>query len=297
MRRYLWIPLLVAAVVLMVVAVGLNRNLEQSRSEYAALQAEEASTREQYNQAIGEIAAIQDSLEAIVIGEEGARKLKEQLDAERSLTRERSDETMERIAVIRAGVERAKTRLLDLEARLDESNVKIAGLEKLVQNLRASVADKERIVAQLTTRVDELQTQVAGLTTKVQEGEQVIAEQEMTIETQTAAIEDQRREMGTVFYAIGTKDELKDAGLVVSKGGILGLGRTLTLSGKFEPSMFTPMDTDQQTVIRIPAEEARLLSDQPIESYSLVPIGKEMELQILDPEAFRAVKHVVILKS
>ncbi len=297
MRRYLWIPLLVAAVVLAGVAVRLNQNLASSRTQYAALRADEEATRARYGQAIGEIAAIQDSLEAIVVGDDGTRHLEEQLDAERSLTRERSDETMERIAVIRAGVERAKTRIQDLEARLQASDVKIAGLEKLVQNLRASVAEKEQIIAQLTIRVEELQTQVAGLTTKVQEGEQLIEAQAVTIETQTAAIEDRRRELGTVYYAIGTKKELKEAGLVVSKGGVLGLGRTLTLSGEFDPSLFTALDTDQQTVIHIAAKEARLLSDQPITSYALVPVGKELDLHILDPQAFRTVKHVVIMTS
>lgn len=297
MRRHLWIPLLLAAVVLTGVAVKLNRNLAESRSQYATLRADEAATRERYGLAIGEIAAIQDSLEAIVVGDDGTRKLEEQLDAERSLSRERSDETMDRIAVIRAGVERAKSRIQDLEARLQKSDVKMAGLEKLVQNLRASVAEKELVITQLTARVEELQTQVAGLTTKVQEGEQLIEAQAVTIETQTAAIEERRRELGTVYYTIGTKKELKEAGLVVSKGGILGLGRTLKLSGTFDPAQFTALDTDRQTVIHIAAEEARVLSDQPVTSYALVPVGKELELHILDPLAFRTVKHVVIMTS
>ncbi len=297
MRRHLWIPLLVLAVVLAGVAVKLDQNLDRSRTEFAALQADEAATRERYGQAIGEIAAIQDSLDAIVVGDDGTRRLEEQLDAERSLTRERSDETMDRIAVIRAGVERAKVRIEDLEARLKASDVKVAGLEKLVQNLRASVAEKEAVIAQLTTRVDELQTQVAGLTTKVQEGEQLIEAQAVTIETQTAAIEDRRRELGTVYYTIGTKKELKEAGLVVSKGGILGLGKTLQLSGQFDGTDFTPLDTDKETVIHIAADEVRLLSDQPVTSYALVPVGEEFELHILDPVAFRAVKHVVIMTS
>jgi hypothetical protein len=297
MRRFLWIPLLVLAVVLAGSAIKLNQNLTRSRAEYTALQAAEQATRDRYGQAIGEIAAIQDSLDAIVVGDDGTRELSQQLDAEKSLTKERSDETMDRIAVIRAGVERAKTRILDLEARLQAGDEKMAGLEKLVKNLRASVAEKEVVIAQLTTRVDELQTQVAGLTTKVQEGSQLIEAQAVTIETQTAAIEDRRRELGTVYYAIGSKKELKKAGLVVSKGGVLGLGRTLKLSGQFDASQFTAVDTDKETVIHIAAEEARLLSDQPVTSYALVQVGKEMELHILDPLAFRAVKHVIIMTS
>jgi hypothetical protein len=295
MRRYLWIPILAVAVVLGGVAMNLNQHLERSRTDYTKLQTDEAATRERYGNAINEIAAIQDSLEAIVVGDDGTRDLQEQLDGERSLTRERSDETMARIATIRAGVERAKDRIVDLEKRLKESDGKIAGLDKLVKNLRASVVEKEQVIAQLTTRVDELQTQVAGLTTKVQEGAQLIEAQAVTIETQTAAIEERRRELGTVLYTIGTKSELKDAGLVVSKGGVLGIGRTLKLSGEFPAARFTPLDTDKQDVIRIAADEARLLSDQPVSSYALVQVGDAVELHILDPLAFRTVKHVVIM--
>ena len=50
-------------------------------------------------------------------------------------------------------------------------------------------------------------------------------------------------------------------------------------------------------MIHIAAEEARLLSDQPVTSYALVQVGKEVELHILDPQAFRTVKHVVIMTS
>lgn len=297
MRKYLWIPLLAAAVVLGGIALNLNQNLERSRSEFATLQADETATRERYDNAIGEIAAIQDSLDAIAVGDEGTRELQQQLDAERSLTRERSDETMARIAVIRAGVERAKDRIVDLEKRLQASDERIEGLDRLVKNLRASVTEKEQVIAQLTTRVDELQVQVAGLNTKVAEGEQLIEAQAVTIENQSAAIEDRRRELGTVFYTIGSKDELKDAGLVVAKGGLLGLGKTLKLSGKFEGAQFTPLDTDHEAVIHIAAEKVRLLSDQPVSSYALVQVGEEVELHILDPQAFRTVKHVVILTS
>jgi chromosome segregation ATPase len=297
MRRFLWIPILAVAVVLGGIAMNLNQNLERSRTDYTKLQSDEAATRERYGNAISEIAAIQDSLDAIVLGDDGTRELQQQLDAERSLSKERTDETMDRIATIRAGVERAKTRIVDLESRLKESDGKIAGLDKLVKNLRASVAEKEQVIAQLTTRVDELQTQVAGLTTKVQEGEQLIEAQAVTIESQTAAIEDRRRELGTVLYTIGTKSELKDAGLVVSKGGVLGIGRTLKLSGEFPAGHFTPLDTDKEQVIHIAAEEARLLSDQPVSSYALVQVGEEVELHILDPLAFRTVKHVVIMTS
>jgi hypothetical protein len=131
-------------------------------------------------------------------------------------------------------------------------------------------------VAQLTERVDELQTEVTA---------------------QAVVIEDSRRELGTIYYTYGSKDDLKDAGLIVSKGGVLGFGKTLEPSGQLDQTLFTALDTDLQTVIHIPAEKAKVLSDQPPASYQLVAVGDQLELHIVDPKAFRTVKHVVIVTT
>ena len=110
-------------------------------------------------------------------------------------------------------------------------------------------------------------------------------------------LEDNRREMGTIFYTIGSKKELKDAGLIEGKGGDLGIGKTYKPTGNIDESRFTAMDTDQETGIQIPSEKARVLTNQPLSSYELQTVGQQMELRILDPKAFRTVKHVIIMAS
>jgi len=295
MRKPVLIVLIIVIVALLGAGAVLYQKLRQTQTEYATLQADEQTTRERYNSALTEIAAIQDSLDAVMVGEEGAKALETELEAEKSLSRARSDEAMARISVIKAGVERARARIRDLEAKLDASNLKVAGLEKVVGNLRQSLAEREQMVAQLTQRVEELQTQVTGLTAEVAQKQQTIETQEATIQNQTARIEDSRRSLGTVYYTIGTKKELKEAGLVVSTGGLLGIGRTLKPSGQIDPTRFTPLDTDRENVIRIPDDEAKVISTQPAMSYELVPVEGQVELRILDPQAFRTVKHVIIV--
>ena len=295
MRKPLLIVLIAAIVVFIGSSLVLYQKLQQRTAEYTTLQADEQATRQRYNDAINEIAAIQDSLDAIVLGEDGARALATELGAEKSLSQARGEEALARISMIKAGIERARDRIQALEAQLQESNVKTAGLEKMVHNLRKAVAEKEEIIVQLTQRVEELQTQVTGLTAEVQAGQQTIQLQAVTIQSQAMQIEDTRRALGTVYYTIGEKDELKDAGIIVGKGGILGLGKTWKPSGQIDETRFTPLDTDQERVIRIPAEEARIISAQPLASYELQPVGDQLELRILDPQAFRTVKHVIIM--
>lgn len=295
MRKPILIVLTVLVVAFLISSGMLYQKLQQRNAAYASLQADEQAARDRYSQAINEIASIQDSLNTIVLGEEGAAALKTQLDAETSLSQDRGDAARARIAEIKAGIERARDRIATLEAQLKESGVKVAGLEKMIKTLRATVAEKETMIVALNQRVDELQTEVVGLHGKVAERDQTIQAREATIQTQVARIEESRRAMGTIYYTIGTKDELKDSGTIVATGGVLGLGKTLRPSGSIDPALFTPMDTDQETTILIPDDEVKVISDQPTASYTLELVGEQMELRITDPQAFRSVKHLIIM--
>jgi hypothetical protein len=112
---------------------------------------------------------------------------------------------------------------------------------------------------------------------------------------QGQTIEQKRSELATIYYAVGTKKDLTTAGMVVATGGLLGMGKTLEPTGKVEPSLLTPIDTDYQTSIRIPAPKVEVLSAQPSDSYELAVEGEETVLRILKPEDFRKVKHLLIM--
>ncbi len=290
--------------ILVVVAIGLaawvlslNQKLGQSRADFATLQAEEQATSARYAAAIDEVVSIQESLKEIDLGEHGTQALETELAQEQSLSQDRGEQTMARIAEIKAGVQRANDRIKELEEKLQQGDVKIAGLEKLIRGLRQTVAEKEKEIAALTTRVGELQTQVTGLQTEVATGQETIRQQDQTIQQQTAALEQSRQRLGTVYYVVGTKKELSRQGLIESKGGLLGIGRTVRPTGRTDGGEFTALDTDRATYIPIDAQKAKVVSAQPAESYALEANGEQMALRILDKEAFRAVKYVIIMKD
>jgi hypothetical protein len=116
-----------------------------------------------------------------------------------------------------------------------------------------------------------------------------------TIQQQAQNIEDKRRELGTIYYAIGTKQDLSKAGVIIAKGGVFGMGKTLEPARTTNETAFRTLDTDQESVVRIPAPKAEVVSAQPVASYELTPVGKELELHILDSKEFRKIKHLVIV--
>jgi predicted nucleic acid-binding Zn-ribbon protein len=276
---------LVAVIVLLGAATGvLFSKYKKSTADYADMQAAEEAARNRYAQTIDAIAEIQDTLNAIALGDGSVQMKSGGLQAEQQISPPTGQEAMDRIAQVRASIERSKLRIRQLESALKKSGIKATGLEKMVANLKQSVADKEQLVTELSTRVDTLQTQVAGLQTEVQ--------------VNTATIEDKRRELATVYVAVGTKKDLTESGVLEAKGGVLGMGKTLKPTGKFDEMTFTPLDTDQQTVVAIQAPKAFVVSAQPPTSYEIREVEKgRLELHIINPTEFRKVRQLVIVTA
>jgi len=278
------VVLAVISVMLLGATGVLYSKYRKSVADYTRVTAEEETTRLRYDRAVSEIVAIQDSLNAIVLGENVTHLVPAQPLDEGNPPGTLHDRVLGRIATLKAAVGRTKERIAELDAGLKKSGVKIAGMERMIAGLRRSVTEKENHIAQLATQVDTLETRVAGLNTEV-----AVKQQD---------IESKERELATIFYAMGTKKELTRAGVVAGKGGVLGIGKTLKPSGTINETAFTPLDTDQDIVIRIPSDKAQVLSAQPVTSYVIQPVGDDLvELRILDAKEFRKVKHLVILMT
>ncbi len=262
---------------------------QKSEANVAQLTAQEQETRIRYSQAIGEISTIQDSLNTIVLGE--APMIPGGSNSEVNVPASSREQVLSRIATLKAGLERTKVRIEELDARLKQNGVRIAGLQKMIGGLKKTVSEKEEQIAQLNTQVQSLNTQVTGLTTEVETKSQEIA-------TKDQELTDKQHELATIFYTIGKKKDLTKSGVVVAQGGVLGMGKTLKVSGTVNEAAFTPLDTDQEQVIRIPAKKALVLSPQPTSSYTLMATGPDvMELHITDAKEFRKVRHLVILTT
>jgi len=261
-----------------------SQNQEASR-KLAATQSAEGEIRDRYGATIEAIAEIQDSLSALALEETGAR-----LAPGGERTAASTEDALARIAALRSSIDASKARINKLEADLKASGAKSAGLSKLIDNLRKSVVEKEEQVAVLSSRVDSLNTEVSGLTVAV-------AQKDDTLRTRTTQLEQKRRDIGAIWYVFGSRQGLEEAGVIETRGGVLGLGKTIVPSPNPNAGVFMGLDTDRLDVIHIPSAKAKVVSAQPVTSYELRPIEGAMELKILDPVEFRRIRQVVILKG
>jgi hypothetical protein len=291
MRKTVQFALVAVIVLLVGASVVLFQKYQKTSADLTDTKASEEQSRAKYAETIDAIAEIQDSLNTIALGDTAVHMVSQ--GQNEGMAGGNRTETLDRIALLKASVQRNKEKILALESSLHRSGIKVAGLSKMVANLKKSVDEKEQMVAALSTQVDSLHTQVAGLETTVSQTQDTLRVRDETLEAR-------RRELATIYYAIGTKKDLATAGVLIAKGGVLGMGKTLAPSGRYNDSVFRPLDTDQETVVHTPADKpthVQVVSAQPPSSYELRMVDGRIELHIIDPVEFRKVKQLVIVTT
>lgn len=282
-------PFVLAVIlVLLAMVTVLSVKYDRQSDRFAASRRAEESVRAQFNTALESIAEIQDSLDAIVPEEAPLRGLGQTPELGSASAQSQKERMLTAIGDLKESIRFSGQRIRDLEKSLHGSQAEVAGLKRVIDNLKRSVAEKEALVQRLTLKVDSLSIAVAGLQSDVVRGEAVIAEQ-------ADRLEENRREMGTIHYVMGERKELKQKGIIEERGGLLGIGKTPQLTGRFSPAEFAALDTGTSTEIAIPRRDPRVLTAQARASYELVPAGEGVTLHILDPREFRKVKYLVIL--
>ena len=290
MRRTLQIALGAAVLLLAGATAFYYSQYQKSQASYTSVKASEQSARDQYAQTINAIAEIQDSLNALSPGETRVLTGSTSLQAERELGMPDNHQILERIAQMRAGLMRNRDRIATLERNLHHSGLRVAGLQRMVANLKETATQKEQQIAELTSQIGQLQTQVTGLTTQV-------AQTQDTVRTRDDMIAQKQHDLATVYYVAGTKRELARSGVIVAKGGLLGIGKTLLPSTRVADAVFKPIDTDEETTLPLGSTRAQVLTAQPASSYEMRLVNGRMQLHILDPTEFRRIRQLVIVTA
>ena len=163
-----------------------------------------------------------------------------------------------------------------LEAAQDNDRLRL----EVQEHLRTIEGQKDLIAGYLE-RIAELESQVVTLTDstrKLTEANELLADSLQRITSRA----------NTVWYVIGSRDQLVRSGVLTEEGGVLGFGKTLTPSRGMARSMFTRIDRLRDTLIALPqAKEFKIISrhDPGLVSVDASPtLGNAMHIK--DPEKF-----------
>jgi len=198
-------------------------------------------------------------------------------EAKLAETETRARSSRQRNARLLAQIESFKKTIEDLKATAEQQK----------SEYEAALAEKDTQIATLAGRVDTLTTE------KTQLGADKAALAD-TVGNLTAY-------KNTVYYAVGTKDELVKKGVVTKEGSkflVFG-GTRLEPARNLNPDAFTAIDKTQQTSIPLPRTDKKykIISRQsPTHLSSAVKDGKVSgSLEISQPEHFWSASRYLIL--
>ena len=209
------------------------------------------------------------------------------------------DSLLEKIRYVAARVNESDARLRDSERRIRSLSILSdslrATLEATVANLQGVIETQRGTIGALTEQVNGLQSQNAQLAAE----KAALADTVATLAAQN----------NTVYYVVGTKDELLQRGIVVQEGGsrfpfiVEKRGQTVVPARDLEPSEFTAIDKRQVTEIALPepGQAYRIASRHDVTALATPPDERGKitgTLRIAAPDRFWAAsKFLIIVRS
>jgi hypothetical protein len=169
--------------------------------------------------------------------------------------------------------------------KIKEETSKNNELQKLNRNLTKQIIEQENEIDSLKNKLNVLKTELDLLNiSSVNEHKESIHKTNL---------------LNRVYFAIGTFDGLKKEGLITEKGGIVGIGKVTELDPNMDKNLFSLMDINDTKEISIAANEVKLITLHPLDSYKLEDSKLSVKkLVILNPKEFWSVsKYLILLVS
>lgn len=202
------------------------------------------------------------------------------------------------MAAIQRGLIDRRKRIEELERQLANGNGEQAKLRARLNELRTQVDAQAQSVRDLTSRleaanirIEELQDSINEMVEQTEARINEMQEANAQVEQQLA---DTENAMNTVYYVIGSTNELKAHGFV--EGG--GFLKSTKVGNDFDISYMTAADRRTFSSLPLDAKKAKVLSGQPESSYTLDKDANGMlTLRITNPSAFWASRNVLIIET
>jgi myosin heavy subunit len=209
--------------------------------------------------------------------------------------------------VVLGKIRDAITRLNESEAQLERSKTRLASMSKKDNRLIAQINEYQKTVADLKTTIEQQQAEYTAIidSQKVQ-----IVALHATVDTATQVNTKLTTEkqalidtMNTVYYTVGTKDELVKKGVAVQEGSkflVFG-GHHLAAARSLTPPAFTIINRMQDSVIPLPdsTKNYKIITRQNLEfTQGADKDGKfKGQIRITSPEQFWAASKYLIVRE
>ncbi len=168
-----------------------------------------------------------------------------------------------------------KEELAQMKKKLSGSGMKNAELEKMIAHLTEELTEKDADIASLQSQLAETNANLKTEIKKFNDSMDVISHQHVVI-----------AEQNTIYYAVGTTKELKNKGVIMKEGGVLGVGGTETLKPNTNTSYFTSADMYSVHALPLFSKLDKIITSHPNGSYTIHGDKKADSIIITDQKLF-----------
>jgi chromosome segregation ATPase len=208
------------------------------------------------------------------------------------ISQNKKEEILKEIKLIREMIDQNKKKLTGLNSQLRNSGIKIASLQSQIDTLNSHIAQSEKYMTELRVELVDRNFEIGQLNEKVTSMEVAMTDSSSKISQQTA-------EMNKAYVVSGTYKDLKEKGLLIKEGGVLGLGKKESLQENFKnDALFTRIDITKTRTIQVNSKTAKLVTEHPANSYELVKddADKIAFIEITDPENFWKISRYAVVE-
>ncbi|MCI1719760.1 MAG: hypothetical protein LKM37_01855 [Bacteroidales bacterium] len=289
---------LYTAAILVIFAMSLSSCVESS-SKYKALQAQLDSLQGNYGTQKNQLDEVFGTLNEVEAGLKSIRETENILTVQQqegvTTPQNNKEQIQADIAAVQSAIQEYKNKIKQLkndnriqsiefkkrlnaiQKELNEKSEMIDNLSKQLQNKDLQLAEKTKQVESLDQAVSDLKNDITKLNTESGEMKDKISSQD--------------KQIYSVYYIVGTKDELINVG-VLTRGGLF---KSSKISYQAEKNAFIKIDYREISTINTNAQKAKVISNHPKGTYSIDNINGEAVLTISNPSDFwEQTKYLVI---
>ena len=209
-------------------------------------------------------------------------------------TLSRKEQIKQNISAYKDVLQRQRDRLAELEKKLGASNNQNAKLLKTIESLKAQIDEKDKAIAALTEELEKRNFDISNLKANVAKLNTQVATLEEDSKAKDEALIAQSDMLNEAYVCIGTKKELKEAGIL--KGGGFLKKAKLNMS-EVNPSAFTKIDIRNTKTFSIPSKKIEILTQAPAGSYTItVNADKSSTLTVTDAEKFWSMSNYLVIR-
>lgn len=208
------------------------------------------------------------------------------------------------IKLMNTMLEESSVKIADLEQKLKASGIKVSSFNKKIAQLNERVNTQNSDIEKLLADVNQRDMKIAEMGNKVVQLEDNVVQlhDNIAVQSDSITVKDQRyvdtnNRLNKAYFVSGSFKELKEHGVVEKDGGFLGIGRNKVIHSDLNENYFTQLDKRTTDVFPVHAKKARIISDHPNSSYSMVYEDDQIAyIKIEDPKEFWKITDYAIVE-